>query len=963
VFDHYLNMVLRLFDSNGNVKAEFQPDDSSVQEKEIQGDSLLKLSFTLYKFVSVDVNDYVDYCGERYWAVEKYAPTEKSSIEWEYSLQLFGVESLIKRFLVLNLTDGDNEAVFSLTARPAEHVRLIVQNINSGMAGMSVFKVGAVEGTDNVTIDYAGKYCDEALKELAETADTEWWIEGETVNLSRCEHGEEVALGYDNGLTSLDRDTAEGAKFYTRLFPIGSSRNIDAEKYGHSRLMLPNGAKYVDINVDKYGVIHHYEQGAFAAIYPRRVGTVSGVRSESVKDKEGKLFVIYYFKDDELPFNPNEYEIGGLVKRVSFQEGSELAGLGMDNDHYFEVNYNSDTREFEIITIWPYDDDTQLPGGTLVPKVGDRYILWNIRMPDEYYALAEQELLEAVYEYNRKHALDVSRYKAPTDHVWIEETGTELAIGRRIRLESSEYFPKTGYRHSRITRISRQVNMPSRMDLEISEALSRSGMSRLGDSITDVKNYVRRGLESLPDLIRTGDITRATDNNIYSALRSLKEFLSKTRDERVYGFIRFLKGIAVGEGDSGIDAEGKARLQEVVAEILKSPDFSKGLSDGTGFGVYTDEQGKTVAEVDKLIVRLKMIIQELEIRKLSYVGGDQVFSSAGSKISSVKFLPSGDYRCYIFADDGTTRTMNEWRIGDQAKCQTDNIKEGVYQNVSNRYYWRLVVGRGAETLSDGKTYNYIDLSNTHGAVDVVGEDGKTYTCVGYDTSTENDAPQAEDSIVQLGNQIDTERQYAYIIYVTEKKRVDYAGINDYDLSSHAVELHSASGGFVHSDRFSILSSSGTGVSEPIVCDRGAWTAGMVCGHYDRVSHNGVLWLCNVGKSQTTTEEPSEHSMAWIKQVDKGEKGDSPIQLDIYTDKGNIIRNGQGEIKLSAVVTRNGTDITAHYPPEAFLWTRNSGNEEYDTEWNNRHKGIGRSITVKAEDIWKKAVFECVIYTQ
>jgi hypothetical protein len=190
----------------------------------------------------------------------------------------------------------------------------------------------------------------------------------------------------------LDRDTADGAKFYTRLFPIGSTRNIDPEKYGHSRLMLPDGARYVDVNVEKYGIIHHYEQSAFAGIYPRRVGVVGSVRYEEVKDKDGKPFTIYYFRDNDLPFDPNDYEIGGLVKRVSFQEGSELAGLGTDNDHYFEVNFNSDTKEFEIITIWPYDDDTQLPGGTLVPKAGDKYILWNIRMPDEYYGLAEKEL-------------------------------------------------------------------------------------------------------------------------------------------------------------------------------------------------------------------------------------------------------------------------------------------------------------------------------------------------------------------------------------------------------------------------------------------------------------------------------------------------------------------------------------------------------------------------------------------
>ena len=376
-------MILTLYDSYGNVKARIEPDGSSTQEKEIQGDNLLNLSFTLYEFIPVDVNDYIDYGGERYRAVEKYVPAEKSTVEWEYSLRLYGIESLIKRFLILNNTDGGNEAVFTLTARPIDHVRLIVKNINDGMDGTTNFKAGTVEGTDNVTIDYTGKYCNDGLKELAEAVGVEWWIEGETVNLCRCEHGEEITLGYDKGLTALDRDKADNAKFYTRLFPIGSSRNIDAAKYGHSRLMLPDGVKYVDINVERYGIIHHYEQKAFADIYPRRVGVVASVRSKEVKDKDGKPFTIYYFKDNDLTFDPNDYEIGGLVKHVSFQEGSELAGLVTDNDHYFEVNYDSKTQEFEIITIWPYNDDTQLPGGTLVPKPGDKYILWNIRMPDE----------------------------------------------------------------------------------------------------------------------------------------------------------------------------------------------------------------------------------------------------------------------------------------------------------------------------------------------------------------------------------------------------------------------------------------------------------------------------------------------------------------------------------------------------------------------------------------------------
>ena len=356
--------MITIYGSDGIAKAQVPCDDNSTQEMELQGDNVLNLSFVLYEHVALDVNDYAEFMGRRYWLMERYHPEQTSTVEWKYAIKLYGIESLVKRFLVINDTDGDDEPVFTLTAPPRDHVALIVKSINNGM-GTTDWKVGTVEGTDNIVIDYFGKYCDEALKEVAEKVGhrAEWWVEGQTVNICRCEQGEEVTLAYGKGLLSLSGDMADNAKFYTRLYPVGSTRNIDPEKYGHSRLQLPGGAKHVDVNVDKYGVWHHYEADAFADIYPRRVGTVSSVRKEETKDEEGNPFTIWYFKDDSLDFDPNDYELPQLVKRVSFQEGSELAGLGDEEDgtYYFEVNYDSDNKEFEIITIWPYDDDTQLP--------------------------------------------------------------------------------------------------------------------------------------------------------------------------------------------------------------------------------------------------------------------------------------------------------------------------------------------------------------------------------------------------------------------------------------------------------------------------------------------------------------------------------------------------------------------------------------------------------------------------
>ena len=200
-------MLLTVYDSNRQAKAVLSPDDSSTQVKAIQSDNVLTLSFTLYEYVALEVNDYVDFEGERYWLQERYLPDERSTQEWKYDVKFYGIESLMKRFLVLNVVDGDPEPVFTLTAPPREHMALIVKSINDGMGGITDWKVGRVEGTENVVIDYEGKYCPDALKELAgKVPGAEWWVEGQTVNLCRCEHGEEVTLSYGKGLTELSRD-------------------------------------------------------------------------------------------------------------------------------------------------------------------------------------------------------------------------------------------------------------------------------------------------------------------------------------------------------------------------------------------------------------------------------------------------------------------------------------------------------------------------------------------------------------------------------------------------------------------------------------------------------------------------------------------------------------------------------------------------------------------------------------
>lgn len=720
-------MGLNIYDRNGGLRIEVQPSDSSSQTAELQGDDVLSMSFTHYEYVGLEVDDYVDFEGVRYRMTERYRPKQKSAMEWEYSIKLYGPESLLRDVLVIKNFEGEQEAEFTLTAPPGEHVALVVSALNGGGGGE--WKRGTVTGTENITIDYFGKYCDEALREIAEKAGTEYWTDGTTVNVCRCEHGEPLTLGLADGLTRIEPATAGNVKFYTRLFPMGSTRNIDAESYGHRRLQLPDGAKYVEINADRYRRKDHYEEAAFADIYPRYTGTVSSVRSETRKGADGEDFTVYYFKDDALPFDPDDYLMAGKVMRISFQEGSDLGGLGDEDNgtYYFEANWHTDTGEFELITIWPYKDSaTQLPGGVLVPKAGDKYIPWNIRMPQEYYTLAEAEFAAAVQKYNADHDVDLAVFKAQTDHVWVEDNAAELFVGRRVRLVSDRYFPETGYRDSRITKISRKINLPTQMEVEIGDALGRSSKTKITDDIRDARDYARSigNSVSLPDIIRTGDTTRPTDNNLMSALRIIKDFLCKYKDDRTAHKLASDKAFEVGE-------------------------FLAGVSGGF-FGI--DQNGESYLEVARLYARVRAVFEELTVIKTGVLAGKQYITPGGGivctkveEVTNASGTLTG-WRCYFLSEQDGEKTECKFIVNDQAISAVFNAATGTANKVSNHRYWRLVtaVDNDACTDGNGNHYGYIELSAT-------------------DCEAGSDTPQAGDEICQLGNRTDATRQTAIVL--------------------------------------------------------------------------------------------------------------------------------------------------------------------------------------------------------
>lgn len=294
---------------------------------------------------------------------------------------------------------------------------------------------------------------------------------------------------------------------------------------------------------------------------------------------------------------------------------------------------------------------------------------------------------------------------------------------------------------------------------------------------------------------------------------TFQKFIRKDIDDEAAGLVTFDKGIAVGTDKAhGIGADGAATLSTVTVERAhdaQSDESKRVIVGAQGFDLYMGADGRSHLWVDNLSVRTRAFFSQLEIRKVSYSGGTTLFSNAGSTIAKVAALELDGrtvaYKCYCVADDGETQTMNWWKVGDMALSQTFNVKGATASDTGNRYYWRLVVDTGQETLEDGKLYDYVTLSNMRRIsqdtvipvtsvlcakdgdsgsvlplewVDTVltvergmdlyeileaqGDDGTTDDdggifdhgeLYGYDPNVKNDAPQAGDVIVQAGNMV------------------------------------------------------------------------------------------------------------------------------------------------------------------------------------------------------------------
>lgn len=766
-------MELKIYDKANNLRLTASPNTSSSVTEEIGGECSVSASFTHTEYIPLDVDDYIELEGVRYKVKSRYRPKQKNTQTYEYSVKFYAPIHDAEDTLML-FQEGGTTSEFSYDGGPREHLQLWIDNMNR-RAGGNLWSIGTVITADNKTIDYRNVKCWDAAfgsNGIAATFETEMWADGYAINLCKAERGEMVELGYLQGLTNLAQEDNGEVKFFTRLFPLGSTRNIDATKYGYSRLQLPDRSIYVDKNVDLYGVKEETEETAFSEIYPKYIGTVSSVRTEEKTSEEGRKYTVYYFKDNGMNWNPKDYEIPDLDYMLKFQTG-ELAGRGTDGS--FQAAWHEDTREWEIINVYP-DDTTQIPGGAIIPQPGDQYIPWNFAMPQEYITEAEQEYKQAVDDYLNTYSFDPNKYTGTTDRNYIEKNHTPLHIGWNVRLLSDQYFGAIGgYKDTRITKVQRKLNDLCQATITCSDEVGTGWKSSVDNSLNSLRYEVARQAEqTMIDIIKTSDNKTPSDYNVLSALKAIGMFLRKDKPDSTNFLMRLLGGL--------------------ISDNIESQDFSSGPF-GSGFVVKRDPKtGKSYIEADEIYIRLKAYFDTMEVKHLSHVGGRVVLSPASMECTRVEVISTdmdalydynGDplydaessrlyalktgtrsvsvYRCYFKQSDDTKEIVNEFAVDDLAQCREFNVKENVSQNVYNQYYWRRVVAVGKD---------YIDLSAD-------------------DCDAGSLEPKAGDTIVTVGNKTNEARQHVVFLssYDDDAPCIKlYSGINDYSMLNKEVTV-------------------------------------------------------------------------------------------------------------------------------------------------------------------------------
>ena len=473
-----------------NKEIDILVDTSSYRYTALQNVGTLYLYFASEEFINIPVGAYCIYKNITYYLMDPDDFKKKSSRNFEYTLVMYDIGAILGKYKCRDIVS--KRLKFDYTAKPHEHLQLIVDNLNMRDSG---WKVGECIEAEEKTINYNHIFCSEALPTIADTFKTEYEIDPaiKTIHLRKVEYnkGEPLPLEYgkDKGFVpGLGRSNKDGNRPVTILYVQGGEQNIDFSKYGSKELLLPKnqrlkyeGRAYVsdaeglyikradttltDVQEDSLDCSH---------ISPKRVGSVSNV---VVSDKEKNF---YDFIDSSIPddLNFEDYVIEGNNMTVIFQSGM-LAGSNKE----FEVKYVHKERKF-LIT--PQEIDGQImPNDIYKPDLGDKYAVFGIQLPDAYICNnstkegASWDMFREAAKYLYENEDPKFTFKGELDSIYSKKRwlsiGGKIKLGGYILFKDPQFIPE-GIK-IRITSIKEYIHRPYSPIIELSNTTTGATVS------------------------------------------------------------------------------------------------------------------------------------------------------------------------------------------------------------------------------------------------------------------------------------------------------------------------------------------------------------------------------------------------------------------------------------------------------------------------------------------------------
>jgi hypothetical protein len=895
------------------------------------------LKFTTATPVYFEIGDSVEIPDFGYFELtSSYFPKHNDSDGYDYEMQMDAYYMSWKNKLCkYRPQHGANETSFNLTTTVGVHMNVILGNLKAlGLTyngkefsvDYTTYNNKAFDVQKRFLIEYGSISILDALNAICseDALNCEWWIDGSIIYLGYCEMEGQTTFEQDVNVLSMSYSESKST-YITRLYAFGSDRNIpkgyftgaDADVttdgVATDYLMLPNkevdsdGFYAKDGYLENVNVVKNDKQAIegvvmFEEEYPKVDSVVSSIKTydSTVDNEDGTKTTQTFWQVTSTDSFTNSFKESwiksNLTLGIKFTSG---ALMGME----FDVSFNviDKVNYFEIVANDTYG--RTLPDGVMCPKVGDKYFLFNwdaTKITDtNLIPTAQLSLFDRAKQYYQKAMISNSNFTCTMDGDKFYNDGIYdyHSLGEQVKLINDMFAQVDAdgkhYRNSRIIGMEIPLDIPyDHPQYTVGEKAATSRLGKLEDKVDSIKvNGMQIGGAGSGNgggvyVIGLNDTTPASDSNVYSARRSRMEFVSRLQDNTAKGTItfekvqKFLQGLNIGDGNNyRIDGNGNAILSSILVNLLKSLDFNE--SEQSGFAIKQRSDGKFQMLLTDLIVWGKAIFNTLLIRELSYVGGNIVLSPAAGKISYIKEVYSETtneligWKCYLLADDGTTATINSFKVEDQVRCQTFNIAPGVYENVSNQNYWRMVTKVSAENevitdaegneLYDGKKFAWIQIAKDN--------------CM-----EGSDNPSAGDTIVLMGNRTDKSRQHLLMMETegdSAPKLTMYRGVNSYTLKDKSIFDVGFDGINIVTKYFKMVNVSGEKIWTPIYL--GDWKDGTAYEYYNEVTWLGTRWLCIVSEGQTTTEEPSEDSPYW-----KATTNIYKPQVTLYTD---IVFNG------------------------------------------------------------------------